>query len=248
MKIDIQYIEEVLSKYGYVRNKLVSYPSWVNYERKEGFEIVLNDLRSFGIKNGEKDYTAKDSTIVTKIKEELHINEQKPEPEQNKNKNPDDGKFVNHLPEVYDGKRIIVSQDLDELKKMTVFERILLFQKTHPSVIKTKTGRGGKPQKYVEGNIMKLEANIAFLFDVSSKIDGWHIEDDSVACYGTMKFNIDGKIVIKSGVGVDIQEYTKESKKPVFTQAELMKNAHTDMQKKILSDLGFNGDVYRGEV
>lgn len=154
-------------------------------------------------------------------------------------------KFVNQLVNVFEGKQIIVPQNIEELKQMSTFDRMLLFQRTPARLIKEKKGRGGM-QKYVEGHTMKLEAWLAFLGQVSSKIDGWHIDDKAVACYGSITVNIDGQSVTVAGCGIDLQEYTKADDKPVFTVAELMKNACTDMKKKILADMGFNRDVYSG--
>jgi hypothetical protein len=253
------------------------YPFWnidnaKNYDEPTG-DKILQTIKLIEIENiGKKD--SEEDEAETKKNKEGKQAEAKGNKETNINENTtticnyaDDKKreecltkdnfkpvnFVNQLPKVFSGERIIVPQDIVELKSMSTFDRIMLFQKTHPSIIKEKNGRGGK-QKYVEGGIMKMEANIAFLFCISSKIDGWEFENDekgiikSVSCYGSIKVNIDGKEVMVSDIGGDIQEYAKADNRPVFTKMDLMKSACTDMKKRCLSNLGFNGDIYRGEV
>lgn len=227
------------------------YLTFITHDRMEGIEYRAGNAKQFWFKEGQRIYDEPASDRITKILQLFANPEKKKEDtiqtEKAENTIINDGKIINNLPAIFEGKRIIVPSDIEELKKMSTFDRILLFQKTHPSIIKEKNGRGGK-QKYVEGNIMKLEANIAFLFQISSKIEGWQIDDKGVSCYGSIKVNIDGKETIVSDVGSDLQEYRKEDKTPVFTVHELMKNACTDMKKRCLASVGFNGDVYRGEV
>lgn len=266
VKYDIVVVNEIMEKNGYTKLSLCSVPSWINTTTKEGMEYKAGNFNTFKAVDGTKVYPDKDSMDSEMIKRELFMStvkpdvkpEEKPKPEDKKEpSNVDivqheekehsvDTKFINNLPDVFEGKRIIAFPDIEELKKMSVFDRILLFQKTYPKFIKYLDKAHERP--YVEGNIMKQEANIAFLFQWSSKIDGWNLDKEAVACYGSIKVNIDGKDIIISGVGVDKQVYRKTDNQPTLTIPEMMKNACTDMKKKCLADMGFNGDVYRGEV
>ena len=153
----------------------------------------------------------------------------------------------------YDSSRIGIVPDiltvelLQKWKTLSTFERILKFQTTTEDRIEERMGRGGK-KKYVKGRFMDQEANLAFLFSMSTHIDGWHLDVSGVSCWGHIVFEMDGKSVTVSDVGTDIQEYSKDTQKPVFTIPEMMKAASTDMRKRCLAQKGFNGDVYRGEI
>jgi hypothetical protein len=253
MKRDIDKIGDILGKHGFVRVTLNKLPTWLKESTHEGFQInEKNEIVTFTANKGEIVFTNPDSDEMKKIKDEVRMSNEPslkdiPLPPE-AIKKPLDGKFVDNLPDVYKGKRIVVPQDIEELKKMSTFDRILLFQKTHPDFIKYLDKKKEKP--YVEGNIMKMEANLAFLWDISSKIEGYPYSGiDSCSVYGSIKVNIDGKTVIVSAIGIDKQIYKDgDITKPVMTIPEMQKNAWTDARKKMLADMGFNGDVYRGEV
>lgn len=254
-KLDILFVDEVTNKYGFVRNKLVNYPSWINRDTKEGIEYRENELHSFKIVSGDKDFTSKDSPDMEKIKREITLEDIKESIKNDKTEEKQepeiiDTKFVNNLPKVFDGKRIITPKDLTEFYEMfpKTTDRILLFQKTDTKFIKYLDKKKERP--YVEGNIMKMEANIAFGYKVTSKIEAFpYVSIDGVAVSGWIRVDIDGKETTVSTIGIDTQIY-KDGKKeqPVLTIPEMLKNAVTDMKKKALADMGFNNDVYRGEV
>lgn len=257
--ISEKLIDDICANRSYTKLQISKFPTWISKHKDEGIEYISGSLKAFWIVSGEKNYNEPSSdetkSTIKAIMEYADVTPNTFKEKQTETKtNAEelvtksiDNSFVNNLPDFYDGSRVMAFSDIEILKKMSVFDRILLFQKTHPSIIKIKNGRGGK-KKYVEGNIMKMEANIAFLFQISSKIEGWRIDENGVACYGSISVNIDGNEIHIAAVGIDLQEYTTNEKKPVFTVPEMMKNALTDMKKKALADMGFNGDVYRGEV
>jgi hypothetical protein len=261
VKYDVNKIDEIMRKYGYDKVNLNKLPTWHNHKTNEGLQINLNnEIVSFIAKHGERDLTIPDSIEMQRIKREIQLsNEPKKEiiipPVESLGTEakplsivqPTDTKFVNQISMVLEGTRIIVPQDIEELQKMTTYNRILLFQRTPTQFIKYLDKKKERP--YVEGNVMKMEANIAFLFTMNSKIDGWEIRDNAVACWGSIKVNIDGKEVIVSGVGIDKQIYKDSNpERPIMTIPEMMKNANTDLKKKCLADLGFNNDVYRNDI
>lgn len=265
VKYNLDTINKILESHGFVKNNLNKLPTWMHETTHEGLQINLqNEIVSFVANHGEKDLTIPDSELMQRIKREIHLSNEpihkpeSPKPEPIKQHEletkdlivkQDDVTFVNQIHTVLEGTRMIVPQDFDELKAMSVIDRMLLFQRTPTQFIKY-LDKKKQERPYVEGNIMKMEANIAFMYQWSSKIDGWHLDKEAVACYGSIKVCIDGKNdVIISGVGIDKQVYRGgDPTKPSLTVAEMMKNANTDLKKKCLADLGFNNDVYRNDI
>lgn len=230
--------------------RIANIPTWIDKGQTEGIAIDFrnNVVRTFWVKDGERVLGEPASDKITKTVETI------------KNKgNTETKETKQEVPETVDTEKVIEKVNgvlvpetmnlllLEKWKKMSTFERILMFQKTAPEYVKQKP-KGKKMISYVEGNLMQQEANIAFLFNWSDKIEGFHFSDESVACYGSVTAEVDNCSITHSAVGVDRQEYTGTEKKPIFSEEELMKNAHTDMIKKALSKFGFNNDVYRGEV
>lgn len=244
----VDEINKICTQHHMVRMTVSSYPTWVDQQKQEGVELK-NGINSFWIIEGERLYSEPPSNHIVLLLEALQDSEKKPEIiEIPKSIKPIESTTVwNRLPEICEDKQVISFRDVEDLKKMSVYDRILMFQHTPARLVKTKNGRGGK-QSYVEGNVMKMEANIAFLWKISSHIDSWTIDETGVSCAGSITVNIDGETITVSAVGLDLQEFRKDSKEPVFTVHELKKNAWTDCRKKMLADMGFNGDVYRGEV
>lgn len=259
MKWDIDRIGDILGRYGFIKVTLNKLPTWLNEKTKEGLQInEKNQLVTFIARNGERILSEPDSPLMLIIKDEIRGISKEPQlkdtPSPSEANKPLDGKFVNNLPAVFEGKRIITFKDIEDFKKEypKTVDRILLFQKTPKEFVKYLDKEHNRP--YVEGNIMKQESNLAFLWTCNSKIDGWFNDInksgicEAVACWGSIKVDIDGKDTIVSGVGIDIQVYRIADNQPTRTIPEMMKNANTDLKKKCLADLGFNGDVYRGEV
>jgi len=254
-KYSINLISDIMDKHGYIHIALNKLPTWLNEKTKEGLQInEKNEIVTFVAEKGERIFTKSDSIEMQAIKKEIQIAHEPikaPEPKLSEPKDtivqPIDTKFINQIAKVLEGTRIIVPQDMEELKGMKTFDRILLFQRTPTQFIKYLDKKKERP--YVEGNVMKMEANIAFMFKISSHIDGWEIRENAVACYGSIRVDIDGTPVTVSGVGVDKQIYKDSNpERPIMTIPEMMKNACTDMKKKCLADMGFNNDVYRNDI
>lgn len=257
MRYNIDKISNIMDKHGFIRILLNKNPTWVHEQTKEGLQInERQEIISFVAKNGERVLDLPDSIEIEKIKREIQLSnepvvsqESAPIKKTEILDNIDNGiKFVNQIPNVLLGNRIVVPQDIEELKSLSTFDRMLLFQKTDQRFVKYLDKNKDRP--YLEGNLMKMEANIAFLYKWSSKIDGWDIRDNkAVACWGSIKVNIEGTDIVVSGVGIDKQIYIDHDiTKPVLSIPEMMKNAVTDMKKKCLADLGFNNDVYRNDI
>jgi hypothetical protein len=204
-------------------------PTWVMKDGLEGVEIFEGKIRTFWLKAGSPDriYGEPASEGVSQIYQAF--NEQK-------------------AGIVQAGTTEIEPLTMGDWETKTTLERMLMCQITHPNSISKRVGRGGKNFNYVKGRRMEDEANFAFKYGMSTKIDGWHLDIAGVACYGSISFELDGKTVTASDTGIDVQEYAKEDKKPIMTICEMMKNANTDMIKRCLAQKGFNRDVYQGEI
>lgn len=252
-----EQVNKICVSRGMKKMSISTNPTWMDIGNQEGIELVLGKIKPFWNVNGQRDYNEPTSDRILQTIKLIQVEdigrkdtEKEPEPETVNAELIDNAlpktALINQLDKLYEGKRIIALQDIDELRKMTTLSRMLVFQRTLPKFVKKKKGRGGE-YHYVEGNVMKLEAWLAFLGQVSSKIDGFLEDKDGVTCYGSITVPIDGMLITVAGCGIDLQEYTKTDNKPVFTLHELRKNAVTDMKKKILADMGFNRDVYSGE-
>lgn len=239
-------VNKICISRGMKRNSVSTVPTWIDDMFREGIELQSGKLIPFWIINGVRNYTEPTGEKIKKtISLIMEVDDGSGIIPEIVNEKIETG-IIKNLSKVLEGKRIIIPQDMEELKQMSTFDRMLLFQKTPQKFIKKKTGRGGE-QHYVEGHTMKLEAWLAFLGQVSSHIDAFLEDADGVTCYGSITVPVDGILVTCAGCGIDLQEYKKGTKEPVFTLHELRKNAVTDMKKKILADMGFNRDVYSGE-
>lgn len=244
MKTEIE-ITEIVKRHEGKHLQFGNVPSWVNKTQQEGIELKAGIIKSFWIKDAARVYDEPISDAWGECLVEILATQKKEEVKKTEQVNTPQSVAVLEgiVPDT------LTVPLLEKWKKMSTFERILMFQNTPADRIEKRKGRGGKEFNYVKGNFMDQEANIAFLYSMNSKIDGWHLDIAGVACFGSISFMLDGQLVTSSGVGLDEQEYLQGDKtKPIFTIAAMMKNAHTDMKKKALAAKGFNGDVYRGEV
>jgi len=246
----IEEITEIVMNRGGYKLMVSKYPTWISREKDEGCQIEAGKLKTFWIKEMSRVFDEPCSENWQKTVDAIEKEPQKQEeaPQQIEQT---EQQLQTPVPETKVGiiPDTLTIPLLEKWQKMSTFERILMFQNTPKDRIEERKGRGGKNFKYVKGNFMDQEANIAFLFGMNSEIEGWHLDIAGVACYGNISFILDGQLIYSSGVGIDVQEYSQGNKtKPVFTIAEMMKNAHTDMKKKAMAAKGFNGDVYRGEV
>ena len=163
---------------------------------------------------------------------------------------------VNAIPEILEEKRIITPQDLDAWKKLSTFERILLFQKTPKTIIKKRRGFllpefAGKDKKtltdehykmfsYIPANIMKQSANIAFLYEWSAVVESEKYFDNEVCVRGYIQVEINGKMYRRACGGSGI-------KKGSMDWGDTMESAITEMTKRDIYHF-LHGDVKRSEL
>jgi hypothetical protein len=134
-------------------------------------------------------------------------------------------------------------------------------QKTPPDYVKIIADKSGKPilkngseTHYVEGHVMKMEANFAFLFNWDTEVleaSEYDYEFTAlVQC--TFRFT-EGSIVVKTQEGGADKKFSKKLKDKegnprLIMIADTKKAAITDGVKRCIADLGVNQDVYSGAV
>jgi len=234
------------------------------FDNSEGIELVAGNLQSFSIitmKDGtkEKVITEKPQSkdiiaVVGAFEKEMSKEEVIPKQEAVKI-----GDYVanpiNAIPDILEEKRIITSQDIVAWKNMSTFDRILLFQKTAKSLIKKRRGYllpefAGRDKKtltdtnykmfsYLDGNVMKQSANIAFLFEWSAVVESEKYFDAEVCVRGYVQVEINGKMYRRACGG-------SGQKKGSMDWGDAMESAITEMTKRGLYHF-LHGDVKRGE-
>lgn len=162
---------------------------------------------------------------------------------------------LNVIPEILEEKRIITPTDIEAWKKLSTFERILLFQKTSNKIVKKRRGFllpefAGKDKKtltddnykmfsYIPSNTMKQSANIAFLFQWSAVVESEKYFDDEICLRGYFQVEIDGKQYRKPCGG-------SCKKKGMMDWGDTMEGAISEMEKRGIYNF-LHGDVKRGE-
>lgn len=210
-------------------------PTYLTDNGLEGLQLFNKKVEPFWVKGGERVPGEAPSEALKKVLDEFGISNGKQKQEEKKE--PEKNHDITIIPEV------MSASLLEKWKKMSTFDRMLMFQRTAKEHIEMKpiSKDGTVKVPYVTGNVMFQEANIAFLFEWESKIDKVEIGDTAVCVYGSITVTIDGKKITRSCVGD--QEINAKT-----TKYLAVKGAHTDMIKKGLSMFGFNSDVYRGDV
>ena len=164
---------------------------------------------------------------------------------------------INSIPAILESKRIIVNQDILDWKGKSVFERLLWVQKTPKNLIKKRRGNlkpeyAGRDKKsltdenynmfsYVEGNVMKQEANIVFCWNWSAVVESEKYFENEVVVRGYFQVEIEGKMVRRPCAGSGI-------KKGLMDWGDTTETAITEMTKRGLKSFGFNPDVYSGDL
>lgn len=162
---------------------------------------------------------------------------------------------LNSIPDILEEKRIITPQDIEAWKKLSAFDRILLFQKTNKNLIKTRRGYllpefAGRDKKtltdanfkmfnYLDGNVMKHSANIAFLFEWSCVVESEKYFENEVCVRGYIQVDINGKLYRRACGGSGI-------KKGMMDWGDTMESAITEMTKRGIYHF-LHGDVKRGD-
>jgi hypothetical protein len=162
---------------------------------------------------------------------------------------------LNAIPDILEEKRIITPSDIEAWKKLSTFERILLFQKTAKGLVKQRRGYllpefAGKDKKtltndhfkmfnYLDGNVMKHSANIAFLFEWSCVVESEKYFENEVCIRGYIQVEINGKMYRRACGGSGI-------KKGMMDWGDTMESAITEMTKRGIYHF-LHGDVKRGD-
>ncbi len=241
----INGFSEKLKLFGFYPLKISKNPTWVNATIQNGIEISANDINTFKIEMGERKYEAETEAVTKKAlnavfykKDEKPKEESKPK-EEVSNLLATKKEVVGILPDFFTEELMIKWKALPGIK------RLLDVQHTPPhQIYEVEVGRVNNiptMASYVKGNYMITEANYVFLFDWNYEIEEVSISETGVSVRGVFIGNLDGKIMKKSSVG-----YQERNKKMDAQQAT--KAALTDGIKKALSYMGFNRDVYGGEI
>jgi hypothetical protein len=232
------------------------------YDQIEGIELFAGKIRLFKIvtmKDQTKEKVMADkvdspniNSVIGAFEKDVRSIEEpkKEEPPKEIILNP-----ANAIPEILEEKRIITPQDLEAWKKMSVFDRILLFQKTAKGLIKQRRGYllpefAGRDKKtltdvnfkmfnYLDGNVMKHSANIAFLYEWSAVVESEKYFDNEVCVRGYIQVEINGKMYRRACGGSGI-------KKGMMDWGDTMESAITEMTKRGIYHF-LHGDVKRGE-
>lgn len=134
-------------------------------------------------------------------------------------------------------------------------------QKTLKDYVKIIADKSGKPilkngseTHYVEGHVMKREANFAFLFNWDTEVleSAEYDYEFTALVQCTFRFT-EGHIVVKTQEGGADKKFSKKLKDKegnprLIMIADTKKAAITDGVKRCIADLGVNQDVYSGAV
>lgn len=241
-----------LSPLGFYQLKISKFPTWVNATIQNGIEVRPNDIKTFRLNMGERDYEADVESITKKAVDIFYQDKEEPEPMKPIESVGSMDKPVdkpNMLPEVKESIGVLPEFFTEALmtkwKSLPGIKRLLDVQRTpEHQIYEVEIGReNGKPvmASYVKGNYMITEANYVFLFDWNYDIAEVSISETGVSVRGVFVGNLDGKVIRKTSVG-----YQERNKRMDAQQAT--KAALTDAIKKALSYMGFNRDVYGGEI
>lgn len=247
---EIKQISEKLAKFNFFPLKISKNPTWVNSAMQNGIESVLGQIKTFKIEMGERIYERDMETITKEAIAEVFSK---------KEENREEAKQEEEAPRQIEQAMLPVARKenvgilpdfftealMEKWKKLTGIRRLLDVQHTPlHQVYEVQIGNErGKPvmASYVKGNYMISEANYVFLFDWNYEIAEVSVSETGVSVRGVFVGNLDGKTIKKSSVG-----YQERNKKMDAQQAQ--KAALTDAIKKALSYMGFNRDVYGGEI
>jgi len=248
MKSEIE-ITEIVKRHGGRHLQFGNVPSWVNKAQLEGVELRAEKIRPFWIQDGSRVYDEAPSQPWQVAIDEIEAKEpEKKSDVQKYNEQTGQNLKTEQVPvDAAPGVIVGIVPDtltkalLEKWAKMPAFERMLMFQNTPEDMIETRPGPGGKQLKYVKGNKILQELNIAFLFNWSSTIEEVKETETGYWVRGYITVEADNVSITRAAIG------TADKHKGVNSE-DVAKAAATDMIKKAASSLGFNGDVYRGEV
>jgi len=252
MKTTQEHIDgfsKALEPFGFYLLKISKNPTWVNAKIQNGIEVSAGDIKTFKIEMGERKYDVETEAITKKAINEVFYKKEETKKEEQKecmdlerpSRVPAEIKkeVVGILPDFF------TEELMNKWKALPGIKRLLDVQYTPDHQvyqIKVGTDQGKDVMaSYVKANYMITEANYVFLFDWNYEVTEVSISETGVSVRGIFVGNLDGKIMKKSSVG-----YQERNKKMDAQQAT--KAALTDAIKKALSYMGFNRDVYGGEI
>lgn len=240
-------ITEIVTKHAGYKLNVAKYPTWMKNDKLEGFEIVLGKLKTFWIKDMQKEYEAPSEVWRKVIDEVLDIPpvpaQKQPEaPQQNEQTEQQQVTVPTAMMPEYLSDALI-----EKYRKLSPEARLLMMQHTDKRYVRERPGRAGQKYQYVEGHYMHQAANLAFLFLWGSEVKDVRITETEVFVWGTVWGDIEGSRITKASVGQQDIKYRKDSKIPLCLGDDV-KAAVTDMEKKGLSKFGIAADVYRGEI
>ena len=247
----INRLSKELEPFGFYPLKISKFPTWVNTIVQNGIEVKPNEINPFSIKEGGKVYTGKFHELTLKAVDEVFYKKGEPMKEEA----PQQNEIIEQIPNsnLVEVKKEVVGilpeyftvELMEKWKLLPGLKRLLDVQHTpEHQVYQVEVGKAnGKPvmASYVKANYMITEANYVFLFDWNYEVTEVSISVTGVSVRGVFIGNMDGKIMKKSSVGY--QERNKNMDAQQATKAAL-----TDAIKKALSYMGFNRDVYGGEI
>lgn len=237
----IDGFSKALEPFGFYLLKISKNPTWVNAKIQNGIEVSAGDIKTFKIEMGERNYTAETEAVTKKAINEV-FNKKEPEKKEEAKHGPLPAvktEVVGILPDFFTEELMLKWKALPGIKRLLDVQHTPVHQ-----VYQVQIGtEQGKPvmASYVKANCMITEANYVFLFDWNYEVVEVSISETGVSVRGVFIGTLDGKTMKKSSVG-----YQERNKKMDAQQAT--KAALTDAIKKALSYMGFNRDVYGGEI
>jgi len=253
MKTTKELIDEMsksLEPFGFYPMRISKNPTWVNAKIQNGIEVGPNEVLTFKVEMGERKYDAETEAITKKALNEVFYKKEEPAKQEIKKEESHPPIKMETLPVV---KKEIVGilpdffteELMSKWRALSGIKRLLDVQHTpEHQVYQIKVGTDqGKDvmASYVKANYMITEANYVFLFDWDYIVEDVSISETGVSIRGVFIGVLDGRTFKKSSVG-----YQERNKKMDAQQAQ--KAALTDAIKKALSYMGFNRDVYGGEI
>lgn len=238
-----------------INNKILTFTYRGGERNHDG---IITDQRIISV-IGAFASDAREHIEPEKQKEEQTKDEPKPDVQKTKaqDKTTTDSRvsLVNAIPDILREKRIITPADITEWKALSTFERILYFQKTPKDLIKTRRGFllpefAGRDKKnltdsnyqmfsYLDANVMKHSANIAFCFQWSAVVEESHYFPDEIVVRGYIQVEIEGKTFRRACGGSCV-------KKGMMDWGDTMEGAISEMTKRGIYHF-LHGDVKRGE-
>lgn len=254
--IDEKELERVCRLGGLIKITTAKVPTYRTSKGDAAVELTKDGLKAFWFTEGERDYvkTMDDGKICSVLgafekeqsKYEEIIKDGKKVGEKLKDANI--GILEDKTTMPADSKAVMIPDSLtmellEKWRAMKTEARMFMFQNTARDYVSERQGMAGMKLKYVKGNVMVQELNIAFLFNWSSTIEEVKETETGfwVRGYIEVWMGQETGYIKRSAIG------TADKHKGVNSE-DVAKAAAMDMIKKAASFLGFNGDVYRGEV